>query len=203
MSVSQYTTLFLDVGNVLLTNGWDHHMRDRAAKLFQLDEAEMNARHALTFDTYEIGKITLDEYINRVVFYQPRSFTLEVFKAYMLEQSQPLKPMLDLMKELKKRYKLKMIAVSNEGKELMLHRIQKFKLKEIIDYFVCSCFVHLRKPDTEIYRMALSLAQVVPQEIIYIDDRKMLVEIVEKMGIQGIHHTSYDETKALLEDFLK
>ncbi len=29
------TTLFLDIGGVLLTNGWDHHARKRAAKNFQ------------------------------------------------------------------------------------------------------------------------------------------------------------------------
>lgn len=200
---SKYTTLFLDIGNVILTNGWDHHMRDRAAKLFNLDEIEMNARHSLTFDTYEIGKITLNEYIQRVVFYQPRIFSIEVFKTYMLEQSLPLQPMLDLMKELKKRYKLKIIAVSNEGRELMVHRIQKFKLKEFIDFFICSCFVHLRKPDLEIYRTAIDLSQVNTEEIIYIDDRKMLVEMLEKEGIKGIYHTSFEQTKTILEDLLK
>lgn len=200
--VTKYTTLFLDIGNVILTNGWDNYMRDRAAKLFNLDEKEMNARHALTFDTYETGKITLDEYIQRVVFYQPRNFTLEVFKTYMLEQSQPIQPMLELIREVKKRYKLKVIAVSNEGRELMIHRIQKFNLKELIDSFICSCFVHLRKPDLEIYRIALDTAQANCDEVIYIDDRKMLIEILEKMDIRGIHHTSYDQTKATLEDLL-
>lgn len=203
MGANQITTLFLDVGNVLLTNGWDHHMRERAAKLFNLDEVEMNARHALTFDTYEIGKITLDEYIERVVFYQPRSFSLEVFKTYMLEQSQPLQPMLDLMKEYKKRYKLRMIAVSNEGRELMLHRIQKFGLKEFIDSFICSCFVYARKPDYDVYRIALETSQAALEEIIYIDDRKMLIEIAAKWGIKGIHHTSFEQTKSILENLLK
>jgi putative hydrolase of the HAD superfamily len=200
---AKYSTLFLDVGNVLLTNGWDHHMRDRAAKLFGLDEAEMNARHALTFDTYEIGKITLEEYIQRVVFYQPRNFSLEVFKTYMLEQSQPIQPMLELMRELKKRHKLKMIAVSNEGRELMIHRIQKFNLKDFIDSFICSCFVHLRKPDMEIYDIALDISQANPDEVIYIDDRKMLIEILEKKGIRGIYHTNYEQTKTVLEGLLK
>jgi len=203
MSGSQYTTLFLDIGNVLLTNGWDHHMRARAAKLFNLDETEMNARHSLTFGTYEIGKITLDQYIERVVFYKSRSFSLEVFKTYMLEQSEPFQPMLDLMKELKKRYKLKIVAVSNEGKELMVHRVQKFNLKDFFDYFICSSFVHLRKPDLEIYQIALETSQTSPREVIYLDDRKMLVEIVESLGMKGIHHINYEETKLLLENYLK
>ena len=77
------TTLFLDIGGVILSNGWDHQLREKAAKKFGLDFMEMNQRHALTFDTYEIGKITLDEYLNRVVFYVSRSFSHEDFKEFM------------------------------------------------------------------------------------------------------------------------
>ena len=78
MASSFYTTLFLDVGGVFLTNGWDHNMREHASQQFNLDLVELNKRHALTFDTYEIGKITLDTYLDRVVFYMDRSFSREV-----------------------------------------------------------------------------------------------------------------------------
>lgn len=203
MSKNQYTTLFLDIGNVLLTNGWDHHMREKAANVFALDLKEMNTRHALTFDTYEIGKITLDEYIRRVVFYESRSFSMQSFRDYMFEQSQAFQPMLDLIKDLKKHYQLKVVAVSNEGKELMLNRVQKFNLKEIFDIFVCSSFVHLRKPDLEIFQIALDISQSNPHEVIYVDDRKMLVEVIETLEIKGIHHTSYEQTKVILENLLK
>ena len=62
------TCLFLDIGGVRLTDGWDHQARKRAAKNFKLEWAEMEARHHLTFDTYEEGKLTLEEYLGRVVF---------------------------------------------------------------------------------------------------------------------------------------
>ena len=48
---SQITTLFLDIGGVLLTNGWDRNIRLNAAKKFGLDYDEMNERHHLIFDT--------------------------------------------------------------------------------------------------------------------------------------------------------
>ncbi|WP_068470953.1 HAD family hydrolase [Candidatus Protochlamydia phocaeensis] len=195
--------LFLDIGGVLLTNGWDHRMREKAAHIFDLDFLEMNTRHALTFDTYEIGKLSLDEYLKRVVFYEPRSFSLENFKDFMFSQSQPLGTMLELMKNIKKEHGLKVVGISNEGRELMLNRIEKFKLKELFDMFVCSCFVHLRKPDLEIYHMALDLAQVKPGQIIYIDDRSMLVEIGQQLGMQAFQHINEDRTKQTLEDLLK
>jgi putative hydrolase of the HAD superfamily len=49
------TTLFLDVGGVLLTNGWGHQSRALAAREFDLNVDELEDRHHLTFDTYEVG----------------------------------------------------------------------------------------------------------------------------------------------------
>ncbi|MFN2245418.1 MAG: HAD family phosphatase, partial [Anaerolineae bacterium] len=120
---SSITTLFLDIGGVLLTNGWDHNMRQKAAKAFDLDYEEMNERHHLTFDTYEEGKLSLYEYLERVIFYEERPFSLEEFKAFMFEQSQPYREMIDLVCKLKERYRLKIAAVSNEGRELTVYRI--------------------------------------------------------------------------------
>ena len=122
------TTLFLDIGGVLLTNGWDHNIRRRAAEKFGLDYDEMNERHHLTFDTYEEGKLSLDGYLNRVVFYQERSFSREEFKAYMYAQSQPFPEMIELMRRLKTQYGLEVAAVSNEGRELTMYRVQQFNL---------------------------------------------------------------------------
>lgn len=195
------TTLFLDIGGVLLTNGWDHNTRRRAAEKFGLDYEEMDERHHLTFDTYEEGKLSLDVYLNRVVFYQDRSFSREEFKTFMYAQSQPFSEMIGLMQSLKTQYGLEVAAVSNEGRELTIYRVQQFKLGEFVDFFVSSCFVHLRKPDEDIFRMALDIAQVKPEQVVYIDDRAMFVEIARRLGINGIIHTSYHATRASLDGF--
>jgi putative hydrolase of the HAD superfamily len=192
------TTLFLDIGGVLLTNGWDHNIRTRAADKFGLDYDEMNERHHLTFDTYEEGKLSLDEYLNRVVFYQDRSFSRDEFKAYMYAQSQPFPEMIELMRGLKKQYGLRVAAVSNEGRELTVYRVQQFKLGTIIDFFVSSCFVHYRKPDADMFRIALDISQVSPEQVVYIDDRTMFVEVAQGMAIRGIIHRGYDSTQKTL-----
>jgi len=196
---SQITTLFLDIGGVLLTNGWDHNIRLRAAKKFGLNQDEMNERHHLTFDTYEAGKLSLDEYLNRIVFYQERSFAREDFKQYMYDQSKPFPEMFELIRGLKTRYNLQIAAVSNEGRELTTYRVQQFKLGSFIDFFVSSCFVHYRKPDEDMYRIALDISQVKPEQVIYIDDREMFVEVARGLGINGITHTSHEATKKSLE----
>jgi len=195
----QITTLFLDIGGVLLTNGWDRGIRSQAAEKFGLDIDELNERHHLTFDTYEQGKLSLDEYLERIVFYQERSFVRDDFKAFMYAQSHPFEDMIELVRALKSHYSLELAAVSNEGRELTNYRVQKFGLGTFIDFFISSCFVHYRKPDKDIFRAALDIAQVQPEEVVYIDDRAMFVEVAQSLGITGIHHCSYQSTKTSLE----
>ena len=189
------TTLFLDVGGVLLTNGWDRHARRRAAEKFSLDYEEMNERHHLTFDTYEQGKLSLDQYLERVIFYEKKRFTPEEFRTFMFDQSRPFPEMIDFISSLKKEHNIRTIVVSNEGRELTEYRIRTFRLAQIIDAFVSSSFVHFRKPDEDIYRIALDISQTPVQQIAYIDDRSMFIEVAGNLGIRGIHHQGLAETR--------
>lgn len=195
------TCLFLDIGGVLLTNGWDHDARKRAATNFNLELAEMEDRHHLTFDTYEEGKLTLEEYLDRVVFYQKRPFTRAQFRRFMFAQSKPYPDMIELVAELKVRHGLKIAVVSNEAHELNEYRIRKFQLARFVDSFVSSCFVHVRKPDADIFRLALEIAQVPARQVIYIENTPMFVQIAEGLGIQSILHTDYKSTRAILASF--
>jgi putative hydrolase of the HAD superfamily len=192
------TTLFLDVGGVLLTNGWDHHARRRAAKHFKLVWSEMEERHALNFETHEEGRLAFKDYLDRVVFYQKRPFTRAQFRSFMCDQSKPCTEMLKLMVRLKARYGLKITVVSNEARELNAYRIQKFKLDGFVDTFISSCFVQLRKPDVAIFRMALDISLAPAQEIVYIENTPMFVQIAEGLGIRSILHTDYQSTCARL-----
>jgi putative hydrolase of the HAD superfamily len=201
MTTTKITTLFLDIGGVLLTNGWGRDSRRRAAEKFKLDFAEMDERHHLTFDAYEQGKLGLDEYLNRVVFCENRPFSAGEFKAFMFVQSRPFPEMIDLIKSLKSSRGLKTVAVNNEGRELSRYRVQKYSLDGIIDFFVTSCYVHLRKPDPDIYRMALDIAQTPPAATLYIDDRALFVEVARGLGIESIHHKVFETTRTALASY--
>ncbi len=192
------TCMFLDIGGVLLTNGWDHRARKRAAASFKLELAEMEDRHRLTFDTYEEGKLTLEEYLDRVVFYQKRPFTRVQFRRFMFAQSKPYPEMIELVARLKVRHGLKIAVVSNEGRELNAYRIRKFKLDGFVDSFISSCFVHIRKPDADIFRLALDNAQAPARQTVYIENTPMFVQVAEGLGIHSILHTEYRSTCAKL-----
>jgi len=195
------THLFLDVGGVLLTNGWDRHARKRAATNFKLKWAEIEDRHHLIFETYEEGKFTLEDYLSLVIFYKKQPFTRAQFRRFMFAQSKPYPKMIDLVRLLKIKYGLKIVVVSNEARELNAHRIRKFKLDGFVDSFVSSCFVHVRKPDAEIFRLALDIGHAQAEQIVYIENTPMFVQIAEGLGIRTILHTDYISTCAQLASF--
>jgi putative hydrolase of the HAD superfamily len=195
-----FTTLFLDIGGVLLTNGWDRSARKKAAAHFSLDLPELEERHHLTFDTYEEGKLTLDQYLHRIVFYEDRPFTKDDFIKFIYSQTEPYPDMIDMIRGLKKTYGLKVAVVNNEGRELNEYRIKKFGLDTFVDFFISSCFVHFRKPDADIFKIALDIAFVQPSEVLYIEDRPMFITVADELGITGICHKDFESTREILKN---
>jgi putative hydrolase of the HAD superfamily len=193
--------LFVDIGGVLLTDGWGHGSRKMAAKAFKMNREELENRHNQVWDTHELGKLNLEDYLNRVVFYQERPFTRAQFQKFIFAQSKPYPQMIELVRRLKARYELKIVVVSNEGRELNAYRIRKFKLDGFVDSFISSCFVHLRKPDTDIFRLALDTAQTKAKQLVYIENTAMFVQIANGLGIRSILHTDYRSTCAKLASF--
>ncbi len=189
MKENNITTLFLDIGGVLLSNGWGHEFRYQAADKFNLDIPDMEERHKLMFVTYEEGRMTLIEYLNRIVFYKKRDFSFDEFRDYMYSLTTPHEDMIAFIKNLKQQNNLKIVAVSNEARELNAYRIHHFKLNSFIDFFISSCYVHIRKPDADIFKLALDTAQVLPNQVVYIDDVQMFVDVATDAGIISIRHT--------------
>ena len=189
------TTLFTDVGGVLLTNGWDRKARRLACETFNLDYEDIDERHHLSFDTYEEGKLTLDQYLDQVIFHDPRSFTHADFRAFMYAQSKPYPEMIELVKAVKQLNNLRLVVVSNEGRELTTYRVETFEMRTFVDAFIFSSFVHFRKPDADIYRMALDISQETPAQGLYIDDRPLFVQIANSLGIRSFVHKNVESTR--------
>ena len=199
----QYKILFSDIGGVLLTNGWGHESRMAASKKFGVEYNEMDLLHDFIFNVWEMGKISLDDYLDTIVFNHPRKFSREEFKEFMLQQSLELPGTLQwLIKWKNKNYKIKTISINNEPKELNEYRIKKYNLHNFFDAFVSSCEVGMRKPDPDIFRLALGIAQAQPHECLYFDDRSMLVEAAKKEGIHAYHHIDFESTKKIIKSLI-
>lgn len=177
-------TLFWDVGGVLLTNAWDHEERDRAGEKFQLQKADFEVRHKEVVPAFEEGKVTLDQYLDRTVFYEPRKFSKDDFKSYMFSLSKPKADVLEFARTLSGKYL--MAAINNESREMNEYRIKQFGLAQILDLFVSSCYVGMRKPDEKIYRLALDLIHKTPDECCFIDDRPVNIEGAAKVGMRTV-----------------
>lgn len=192
------SALFWDVGGVVLSNAWDRSEREQALAKFALNPLEFQDRHELVVSSFERGKITLDEYLDRTVFYQPRPFTREDFKNYMLSRSQPKPEALAFVRQLARAGKYLLATINNESTDLNDYRIRTFQLKELFDLFISSCFVGLRKPERDIYRLALAITQRAPGECCFIDDRAVNLEQAARMGM----HTIRMQSVAQLRDEL-
>ena len=201
--VSKIKVVFMDIGGVLLTNGWGHESRQKAAKIFGFDYEEMDILHNFIYNVFEIGSISLDEYLDTVIFHCQRDFTKEDFKEFMYAQSKELPNLLPWLKSWKKQTDLTVFAISNESRELNDYRIETFKLYELFDGFFSSCYIGIRKPDPRIFKKAMEIVQVKPESCVYFDDRRMLVNTAKKLGMNSIEHQTFDETKRILENFKK
>jgi putative hydrolase of the HAD superfamily len=184
--LSAIRAIFWDVGGVLLSNAWDHTQRAAALEHFHLDEEEFHDRHEMVVSSFERGKITLDEYLDRTVFYRTRPFTPDAFRDYMYSLSQPFPDVLQFAQALTDSGKYFMGTINNESRELNDYRIEKFGLRKIFRLFVSSCFVGFRKPERDIYRLALETTQIPAEQCCFIDDRALNLECAVKLGMRTI-----------------
>lgn len=197
---SKIKVVFMDIGGVLLTNGWGHESRQKAAKVFGFDYDEMNYLHTFIYNVFEIGSVSLDDYLDTVLFNRERDFTKAEFKKFMYDQSVELPDTLPWLKSWKRQTELPVFAINNESAELNDFRIKKFKLHGLFDGFFSSCYLGFRKPDPRIFQTALKITRVKPSECVYFDDRPMLVDAAKKQGMNGILHEEFENTRRILEN---
>lgn len=193
----------MDIGGVLLSNGWGHESREKAAKTFGFDYEEMNTLHTFIYNVFEIGSISLDAYLDTVVFHCPRDFTKVEFKEFMYAQSVELPLLLQWIKKWKKRTELPVFAINNESRELNDYRIEAFGLHELFDGFFSSCYVGACKPDPRIFQQALKIVHVAPHECVFFDDRPMLANAAKNVGMNSVHHQKFEITKEILENIIR
>lgn len=193
--VADITLLLWDVGGVLLTNGWDRHARRRAVEKFRLDADDFADRHEQVVADFETGRISIDRYLERAVFYRPQPFSSEEFKAFMFAQSQPCPEAIAIVERLAGGGRYQLATVNNESRELALYRLDRFHLRAHFLLHFTSAFVGLRKPDEAIYRLVVDVTQCPPDRCVFIDDRPLNVEGARRVGMHAVHYRGADELK--------
>lgn len=192
------TTLFWDIGGVILTNGWDRESRKDAAETFRFDWEEFEDRHDLSFPAFDSGQITLNEYLDRTLFYRARPFTREEFTAFMFAQSKEYPETRAILDKAASSGKYFIGAINNEPLELNQYRIEAFHLRRNFLVFFSSCYVRSRKPEETIFRVALEVTQRPPEQCVFIDDRQLNLENPRRLGMNTIHHQTAEQLRSEL-----
>jgi len=180
------TTIFFDIGGVLLTDGWGHDSRRAAAEKFGLDWEEYSDRHEKVGHAIETNRMSLEQYLDRTIFYRPREFSREEFRAFIFAQSQPKPQSIEIVAQLAGSKKYFLATINNEILELNVYRLEHFGLRSYFPVFFSSCFLGLRKPDEAIYRLVLQVTQQAPDQCIFIDDREVNLECPRELGMSTI-----------------
>jgi putative hydrolase of the HAD superfamily len=199
--LAEITTLFWDIGGVILSNGWDRSSRREAAAAFQLDWDEFQDRHDLSFPAFDTGHIKLDEYLDRTLFHRPRPFTREEFTAFMFAQSKEFPESRALLDAAARSGKYFIGAINNEPLELNEYRIEAFNLRRDFLVFFSSCYLGCRKPEENIFRLALDVTQRKPENCLFIDDRPLNLESPRRLGMNAIHFQNAHQLRAEMRKF--
>ena len=198
--MKRISTLFFDIGGVILTNGWDNTAREEAAKKFQIDFDEFEKKHQDYFEEFEKGNLSLVGYLDKTIFYTKRKFTrFEVIK-HMQSVSQAHDKSIEILQKLSAQNKYYIASINNESYELNLYRIKKFDLEKYFSAFFSSCFLKLRKPDAEIYQNTLNILHKDPSECIFIDDREENIEGAKKVGLNAFHLDNVNNLNKILTE---
>ena len=194
-----FKVLYSDIGGVLGTNGWDSGIRNNVCVKFNVAPDEIDKRHKFMFDSFERGYMTFEDYLRQVFFTVERPFSLEALRDYSFTASIPWPQNIDLFHRVKKLNGLKFGLISNEGQGITQYRMDAFGLRDVADFIVVSHFVHMRKPDRQIWQLALDLAQATPDQCIYVDDRKIFVDVAASLGFTAFQHIDLESTQKNFE----
>ena len=192
-------SLFWDIGGVLATNGWDHNARMEAVQTFGLDWEEFRERHDLSFPAFDAGQITLDQYLDRTLFYRNRKFSREEFTAFMFAQSKEYPESRGVLSDVARTGRYYIASINNEPRELNQYRIEAFNLRKDFQAFFSSCYLNARKPEEQIYRIALEVSQRAPERSVFVDDRPLNLENPRRMGMNVVHFQNAEQLRADLQ----
>lgn len=171
---------------MLLTNGWDREQRADVVARFGLDPEDFGERHKLAVPELERGRMSLAEYLEQTIFLTPCDFTPNDFREALEAESQPHEGALALARDLGGRHR--MYALNNEGRDLNEYRIRTYGLDTFLLGFFTSCYLGVMKPNPAIYRLALQLAHVRPEEAMLVDDRAQNAGAARSVGMHAVRY---------------
>lgn len=159
--------------------------------------ATLTSAHFKLVEYFDKGKMSPQEFYRQVTKTFKAKIDYDTFYSIYNDVFSPNPPVLQLMKKLKRNYK--MLLLSNT--DVMRFGFIKKKFPEILifDEYILSYEVGRMKPEPRIYQKALKKAGAKARECVFIDDIKENVGAAAELGIHGIQMQPETNLEAVLQ----
>ena len=191
-----YSLVIFDLGGVVVDVESDRLMYQLAALLGRsFEEVQEVVYHQELLLPFELGRITPQAYYDGLQSKLKLPWNYEQFVRAWNGIFNENREVAVLLQRLHSRHTLMVLSNTN-----LLHLAHIKTMIPCCTFFhdwVASCDVGLRKPDPEIYRLALQRAGARPAATVYVDDRPELVEAGRSVGLTAIR---FENGRRLEED---
>ncbi len=192
----QRSLVLFDLGGVLVDVESDrlvHQVSQLLGRAF--DEVQAAIYHKELLLPFELGRIRARDYYDGLKRQLNLSWTYEQFVTAWNGIFTENRDVTQIMHRLRARHTLMALTNTNE---LHLGYIKTaFPALSIFDDWIASCDVGYRKPDPQIYFLALERAGVRAEAAVYIDDRPELVDAGRSIGLTAIR---FENSRQLEQD---
>ncbi len=183
--------VFFDLGNVILPvdgyrlakklAGFSSISQDKMLDLFTKDAI---------INDFEKGALSPREWFRKMIFHcKLRGLGYGRFVQAFNDIFDLNTPVTQLIRQLKKGYKVGLISNTNHLHATYL--IRKYKFFNDFDRMWLSHRIGIRKPDPKIFKLAVSQFAVKPDQSIFIDDLRANVRGATKIGMKGIVYRGF------------
>lgn len=196
---SSIHNIIFDVGMVLVDFDWEKYCRRLGfdeAVIRAFDTDMINSRYWSMLDE---GLIEEEEAISQFLKCMP-SYQKEIMKfweepKHLVEEYDYAAPMISRLKSLGYHVYL----LSNYPYNLYKLHWPSFKFYSMVDGYVVSAAVKLKKPNPAIYKLLCNRYQLKPEECLFIDDWQHNVEVAVQVGMKAVLFEGYESLKEYLK----
>jgi putative hydrolase of the HAD superfamily len=197
--VTRYTTLFCDIGGVLITNPWTL-IAKQLSNEYRINRQIVHDRLLVLTDAFDKNQLTLRAFHRHLSNSFAKPIPYRHFEQLVVSSSLRKVPAVwNSVRDLKNSAEISVFAISNISKPVWNSLQRKYGIASLFDNAILSYRVGVTKPDQRIFRFALGETKSRPQECVLLDDSAGNISVAKAMGLKTYRAKNPKETTRFLE----
>jgi glucose-1-phosphatase len=202
LNLANKEAIIFDLGGVVINLNYQATIDAFIALGLQEKSLYSQAKQVELFDAYEIGKISSQHFINKLLpFLNAGTTANQVVHAWnKMILDFPIER-LELLENLRTKYRLFLLSNTNAiHLDCVLRQLKKVSVKPLDFYFekvYLSHEINMRKPNVEIFEFVCQQNNIQPEKCLFIDDSIQHIEGAKELGIDAYHLQSDEEIQLL------